>query len=106
MIVQADFADGEDLLVIVETSDERKMAGLEMFPLMGMNAGGHEDEIREGLTDLQGFPDGFFGRRFDGAEEGPDARGMSPGDDGIPVGVEVLHVDVGVGVDPDHVRVP
>ena len=106
MVVESDFADGDDLVSFMETPDEGEVVRFELFPLMRVDAGGHQDEIRVGFPNLKGFPDRLFGCGFDGAEKGSDAGGLGPVDDGISVGVEGLHVEVGVRIDPGHVPIP
>ena len=57
-----------------------------------------------------GIPGGHFqnqgpaavGGDIDGAEDGPHAGGAGPDQDGLPVGVELGHVEVGVRI--DHVK--
>ena len=72
---------------------------------MGVDAGRGQDRrelVRERGDGGEAGGPGQVGR----AEDGDDARGEGPADDLGPVGVELGHVEVGVGIDEARFRCP
>jgi hypothetical protein len=101
VIIEADLPDGPDDAARGQGLEPFEMARGEVLGLVGVDAGRGQDGREFGGQPgdrREALRTGQVGR----AEDGDDPGGESPPDDVAPVGVELGHVQVGVGVDEAH----
>jgi len=97
MKIEADLADGQNFLRAGEPFDGGREVRREKAGLMGMQAGRGQDGRLAG-GEVQGNIEAPPAGDIDGAEDRADAGLPGPLEDVRTVGVELLHVEVSVGV--------